>query len=795
MKYLALILLISAQLFGLNIYLNSAKESGLPYAILHIIDNDSIKCQTLSLAYDKKSYICEFDKIIKNPIEEKRLRLVDIDFLEKSKKFYIKIDPKYSSKLFSLNEKLYKTKEVMDEKKSTKSKHWVVLLYKKPPFGGGQESEGINFPITYDKYLLPSIGSVDLNGAPISYVKSKDINYYLDIQQEFKDKDYEDVIKDVDRTLKQYPKSIFKSDLLLYKLKSMDKGIEKNIEPISDKYTNDDVIKLAKSWLRAFSSNDNIPQVLLILVKSYLRSDSSSDTNYFLDILITEHKDSPYTKKAILYFADSIYKKNDKNRAMKLYEDVLYSAKDLDIASLAAIKLAKSNINLGKVKKAKEYLQKVLQANKNYLLKDRDATKKLAAKLAKNGLDKIAATINDLLLSHLDKGEVDERELLLKQAGDWYAKAGDISRAYARYQTYQKLYKDGVYIDEVNRAVDRLFFKMKDTNETKLLKYYDLLISKYNNDIKDKAIIEKAKLLLKQKRYKSILKMKKMLKSAEDSNSTVANSLIEKASIMLIDGYVKKQECQNAVGLIEENKIKPEELSDKDGVFDCFIMTSRYKKAMNLAKDELKSKKLDKNFKWLQNLILSEYKLHKYSKVLELKSDLYNLSALLKKPIKISIYRILFNSMMKQKEFNQALSVVQKIEKLAPKDVKNIDIYYQIVEYANSMRNDILLMQYAKKIIDLQKLYKIDDYSPKIDFYYIDSLKRLSKIKEAKKATQRLLKLKLKESDKSRVLYELGELSLKLKEPKEAKKWFQKCSKAKTKDSWSSLCTESLKIF
>ncbi len=795
MKYIVLVLILAVQVFGLNIYLNSARESKLPYAILHVIDSEPIECQTIPLALDKKNYICKFDKIVKNPVEEKKLRLVNIDFLEKNSEFYIKIDPKFNSKLFPLNEKLYDTKEVMDEKKVKKSKHWVVLLYKKAPFGKMAKSEGINFPVTYNEYLKPFVGPVDLNGAPISYIKSKDINYYLDIQKEFRDKDYESVIKDVDRVLKQYPNSIFKSDLLLYKLKAMDICIEKNITPVSDRYTNADVTKLAKKWIREFASNESIPQVLLVLVKSYLRSESNSDANYFLDILITEHKESPYTKRAILYYADSLYNKNDKTKAMKLYEDVLYSAKDLDIASLAAIRLANSNINLGKSQKAKEYLMKVLNANKKYLLKDKDATSSLAVKLAANGLEDIAATINDLLIKNIDKEDMDTKELLLKQAGDWYAKAGDVNKAYARYKEYKKLYKDGVYIDEVNKAIDRLFFKIKETNETKLANYYNMLISKYNNDIKDKAIVAKAKLLLKQKKYRSIIDMKSQLKYAEDKNSTTSKDILTKASIVLITKDIKANRCQDAINLLEANSVDVMSIGDSKSMFKCLMLTARYKKASSLANLKLKVQNLKQKFTWLQNLIISYSKLQKFDKIIALKNDLFSLSKIIKKPIEANVYRALYDSYFYNKSYNKALSILEELDKKWPNDIKNIEPYYKMVSYASSAREDLLSIRYLKKIIFLQKKYNINYYSPKVEFLYIDALKRLSKIDEARSIALELVKKSLTPKQKSRVYYELGELNLKLKNSKEAKKYFAKCSKIQENNSWKGLCEDNLQLF
>jgi len=57
------------------------------------------------------------------------------------------------------------------------------------------------------------------------------------------------------------------------------------------------------------------------------------------------------------------------------------------------------------------------------------------------------------------------------------------------------------------------------------------------------------------------------------------------------------------------------------------------------------------------------------------------------------------------------------------------------------------------------------------------------------------MKINLSYRDKSRALYELGELSYKLKEIKKAKEYFIKCSKIKTDNSWKKLCEDSLTLF
>ena len=794
MKYIILILIVTLKLSALDIYLNSAKQDNTPYAILHIIDSEDIECHTVLMALDKKSYICKFNKIVKSKISKKKMRFVDIDFLEKKKEFYIKIDPKFNSSLLSLNEELYRVKEVLAEKKSKRSKHWVILLFTKSLFGKKIKNDGINFPVTYDSHLMPSVGPVDLNGAPIAYARSKDINYYLDIQKEFRDGDYESVVQDAKKVVKQYPNSIFMSDILLYKIKSIDISLEKKLLPLSDKYENSDLIKDAKQWIRRYASSENIPQMLLVLVKSYLRTQSKADVNYFLDIMINEHKNSPYTKRAILYYADSLYKRNKKIEATKLYEDVLYSAKNLDIASLAAIKLTNSKINSGNTKEAKEYLMKVLDANKKYLLKDFKSTETLAKKLAANRLQNIAGKLNDLLLKNLPKSRADEKELLLKDAGDWYAEANQVEKAYARYTQYQKEYKDGIYIDEITKARDRLFFHIKETNETKLSNYYDLLIKKYDNDIRDKAILYKAKLLLKEKRYQEVLSMKKQLKKLVENNSTKSNMIIKKASIGLISKSLKVEDCQKAVSAFMDNNISFSKIDNSKKLFKCFMVMQEYRYANELSKIKIDSKELNKKMIWLENLIISDFKLQKFNEVIKVKKDIFTLAKVINKKIKPSVYRAIFNSYYYTSSYSLALETLHEIELTYPKDIKNLDLYYKIVNYANDKRDDLLLIKYAKKIISMQKIYKIHSYSPKVELLYIDALKRVSRIKEAREVAKALLKENSKKYQ-SRILYNIGELSLKLNDKKEAKRYFLKCSKIAIIDSWVSLCSDSLKLF
>lgn len=112
---LLLILLFTTQLFSLTIVLNSAKDEGKAYAILHIEDSEPVNCQTIPQSLDKKVYLCKFNKVVKTPIGAKKMKLAHIDFLEKDKEFYIRVDPKVQSKLLPVKDSLFMENEVTDK--------------------------------------------------------------------------------------------------------------------------------------------------------------------------------------------------------------------------------------------------------------------------------------------------------------------------------------------------------------------------------------------------------------------------------------------------------------------------------------------------------------------------------------------------------------------------------------------------------------------------------------------------------------------------------------------------------
>jgi len=796
MKHLLILIFASIHLFAINIILNSGKESKTKYAILHIIDTLPLSCETIIGEFGKQRYLCKADRPIDQPIESKKMTLVEIDFYGKGKEFYIAIDPKVESKLIPMEESLYESKEVLKNPKQKQYKHWMILLQDKPLYSNTAVDNGLDFPVVYEKYQKPYVGALDLNGAPISYAQSKDIQLYLDIKKAFEHGDYDGVVKDSKRVLSTYPQSIFRSELELYNIRSMDKILSaKGEDRAGIAFDENDIVTFAKKWTKEFASDENIPEVFMLMAKSYLKIGAKSDANYFIDILVSEHPQSSFTKKAILLFADNLFAKREKDKALKLYLEVLYSATDLDIASEAAIKLSDHQMDAGKLKEAKEYLLKVLGANSAFLLKDKEESYKLARRLYEHKLYDVAAKTADLLLANTPKKD-ESRELLLKESGDWHAKADEVQDAYARYQDYLSEYKNkGEYVEEVTQALDALFFKLNETNETKLANYYDKLIGTYENAIGEKALIEKAKLLFKQGKFDAVLAMKESLNKVSDTYDVKPEELIYGSAKSLALEYLKKDECQMMIGLVEEYKIQFEGTQNDEKLFGCMMRLSRFERAKEISGGHLKDVKLENRFAWSQKELEVLFKLGKYPEVITLKSDIFALAGSVKQKISLEILRDIFFAEVKLKKKENALTTLEMIEQNYPKNFTIIDIYSEIVKMANEAKDDLLLIKYAQKIIALQKEFKSSALSPNVELSYIEALKRVGKESEALGVCDELLSQNLGGKDKIRAYYNAGELSLKLKEDTKAKGYFTKCVEVNETSSWKNICEENLKLF
>ncbi len=779
---------------ALTIKLNSTKENKSFIYILHITDKEPFNCKKKSISIDQNEYICKIKGKNEVDISPKKTKSLELYVKNQNKFTLIMIKPKENVKVYSINTPLYKRKTIADE--SVKyAKHWIFLFYKDRLFlKSNKDSSGINFPIDFLKELTPSVGALDLSGVPVSYLNdSKDINDYLSIKSDYDRKRYGFVILEAKKALKNYPNSIFVNDFMLYYIRAIYKTLQtKKESPNAQDLSYDEIIKLGKKWIKKFPSNQNIPEVLFYIASSYQSLGQESDAKYFFDILITEHPKNKYTKLGIIAFADTLYAKNQKQKAIKLYKDVLYSTKDIDVASIAAKKLADIYIKTKQYKKAKAYFEKIVSANADFLLNNHQKAYDLAISLSTNGINDIAVQILEKLLPKL-KREPDLKELVLKSLGDIYAKNKQYKKASFYYKKYLSLYKYGNYVDEVKKSLDGMFFNINESNTTKLIKYYDKLINRYKTgSIYEKATILKAKALMKEKKYKEALNILNNLET-NFKNKKMVGKLKKEITLLLATDLLKKKECTEAIGYVNDYNLTI--TSHQKELANCYIQTYNYKKAISLSEKIIKGKNLNikEKLAWLDVEAKSLLQIHSYKKLSLIAGDIITLSKAFK--IDNFTYKALyykFFALWGLKKYDLAMQVVQKIDKNFSENFKNIEIYKKVVDLAKQRADDLLVAKYAKKILNLQEKYKSYPFSPQIEFEYIASLKRLNKDKEAIDILEKLSKRKNSPMILSRVYYEIGAISIKLNNKSAAKSAFKNCIKAKGKNSWKTLCKENL---
>lgn len=786
MRYLVFFLFI-ADLFALDIVLNTAKEDKKPYAILHLIDENGINCQENYKELNQKEYICKFQGSVKTDIKNKNTPLLEIEFQARKENFFVVVKPKFNSRLYDFSKSLYQSHEAVIFSKE-KSKHIAIVIYDKLPFINENTSKGINFPIFYPQLKTPSVGALDLNADPIEHIQSYDVELYLEIKRAYLNSSYNEILAKVEEAEKKYPESVFNSEFALYKLRSLDYIVNETDEAdVSNlEFDNSNIIQEAKKWTRTYPSDNNIAEVLRILAKAYLHNGARSDAEYILDILVSEHKDSKFAKLAIIDYAGMLELGGHSVDAQRLYQEVLYSATDIDVASDASIKLANLSLSKGKQEEAKEYFLKVLNANKNYMLKNKKKAYELAKKIAQNKLYDIASDIALVIIKAPDN--INFYETLLKDTGIWLSKTNNTEEAYKYLKKYQNEYKNGIYIDAVEEALDRLFFKQEESNSSKLYAHYDKLIGKYTNDIGKKAIVEKATLLLKDGKFDEVLNLENELK---DINSTRTIEILDQAAYEKSQLELKNNNCAQVIKLVEKYNINAK-IKNRHKLFRCMIRLSRYKEAVNEAKSHIKDENLEERLEWIIKLSHAYIKDDKPQKSIQAADDALKLATMSEYWDASEVLYDKFYANLKLKNIDEAISLAKEIEKQRQGEFQNAQIYKAIVDLAMKNSNHLLAKEFAQKILFLENEHKNQSYSPNIDFNYIISLEKLNEPKEALEAVLNLLKKDINQSEKTRALYVGAELSIKNNNKQKAIEFLKDCIKIDINSSWKKLCQDYL---
>ncbi|MDD5158880.1 MAG: hypothetical protein PHI47_02415 [Sulfuricurvum sp.] len=769
-------------LYAMELSIQSGKEEGEKFSILHLQNATPFSCEATNNEFGETRRIdCRLPRVPSksfSPINNTHLNVIGVPTAQG---YTITITPKAKMKLIPLAFDLSKETETF-QGSIRSTKHWSVVGYTQtlpllaiqPP-----SSSAINFPVKINKDIRPFVGGLDLKGNPIKIARVQDVTDYMEMKKAYEAKKYEKVLDLSTNALKNYPKTVFKNELLLYQIRAL------HHEEESEK-----LIEVAKQFLRDYSSDPSVAEVLAYIANSYGKLGQSIDADYFFDRLFDEQSDSPFASLGMVYKAEQLESTGDLKKAVQFYQKALGSSKDVAIASQAAFKLAQIELNNNNAKKAALYIDKIASANPNYFAEVRDNAMAMAEVFFDKNDPKTAARISEGLINATEKNSPDH-EIILKNLGLELAKANKRTEALKRFNEYLDTYKYGEFIEEVRRAKDGLFFDEGDKNTTGEIKKYNELIERYGNDsVGRKALYKKAQLLFKDQKYQDILDMESELYRLESSEYPETTAMITKSAIGLEKARLKEGKCVEAMTLQRMYKIRL--LSEWDEyLFNCALKTTQYAAAKKIAQSHLKSKSIAQRQIWLYRIVKTQFGLGEYKEAIKGGNELITLLGAEKNPPLNDIYRTMFDAAQRVGDADGMIRYIKAVEGAFVNDFKDIERYTQMVSLGLNRKDEGIVQTYASKVAALQERTKTYTQSPYIEFTLAQSYQNLGKDTAALTVLKTLNKQKLNTEKRSRQQYLIGAIEQKLGHKREARDAFNASIKADKNSAWGKLAKDA----
>ena len=783
--FLSFLIFFSINSFALEISLVGAKENHKNYSILHIKEKDKFLCQKQIDDFDVTvGVICAF-----STKPTKQINKIQNDFFEikteiKKKTFFLIVKPFKKMKLIPVVHNLSKD-DTIYESNIKLSKHWMLIGYdEEMPYIKKQNYNysAINFPFSLDKDMMPFVGGLDIKGNPVYVKEVQDVKEYIKIKKLYTKKKYESCLEKIDDVLNEFPNTLIKPEFLYYKSIVYDKleMYEENVD-------------LSKIFLREYSSDDNIAEILSITAKAYVKLGQSTSADYFFDRLMQEHKDSVYAKWGLIYMGDNQSESGSSTQAVKYYKRALEETNNIDVATTAAFRLATYYINYSDKTKASEYIKKIIKAKPSYFLKEYELSIENMYQLADVEEYFSAAGIADSLLNNLEKDH-DDYEKLLRDKGIWLSNTDDKMESLKTLNYYLKNFEYGSYENEVTIAKDSLFFETNDENLSTKIMEYDKLIDTYKDDtIGEKAIYEKAKLLCDNEMFKDVLDFKDELLLIDDTKYTDTKDIVYDSAVGFMKQSLKKEKCNEVLATSDEYNIT---LSDEwdDGVYDCAMKGADYELARRTASKNLKSTNLDFRKKWLYRYIKIDFATGNYSDVIDASKELITLIQDDKDSKYLEVYRYMFDTYQRLEQNDNMIKEIVKLQKIFGVNYNDIERYISVMGVGSSKKDNTIIIKYAKDVMTIQE--KSDSYtqSPYVEFTLYGAYIDIEDFNRALDVIESLNNIELKKKDKTRQQYLLGSVYTKLWRDSDANIAYDEVIKLDPTSAWAELARSAKSI-
>ena len=777
------LILFPLTLFSLELTLSIGSEDKQEYGIIEIFNDEPFACtlQNDPLGIPKE-LICFFSKKPNETLKPVESEFFRIETKLRKGNYFLIVKTNYKLYAKPIIFDLLKKDPIFDAKTSS-AKHWIVIGYvdKLPVIEPSKRKPtAISFPFLIEDGELPYVGGLDLKGNPVHIKNSRDVKAFVNVKELFKKGKYVNCAETVDEILKLYPNTLFKAELLYYKIKSLF-GLKQ--------YEN--VITLANKYLKEHSGSENVPEILMMTAVSYYKNGQYADADYFFDRLFSEHADSVYTMWGYVYKGDMAVDSGEYTKAEKFYKKALSKTRSIDVAATAAFELSKLYILLKRYDKAKYYLEKILKAKDDFFFKHYEEAKNMMLDLSDAKLYGEAADIVKAILKYMPKKH-DDYESNLHYLGDWLAKAGRKKEALAALERYIKEFKDGNYIDEVEKTRDSIFFGTQQKDYKALLKKYDELIKRYKGDpIAKKALYEKAKLMLDKRMFSDILQIKDQLQSLDIQTYPLKDEIVHKAALGLMESALKNKECQVVLDIQNEYNISVSSKWDF-GLYECFIKAANYQKAKKIARRNLKTDDIKTKKKWLYYYAKVDFETGNYSETIDAINDLLLLIEDTKKSPYKDIYRTLFDAYARVGDFEGMIKTIEKIEEIFGVSYEDMDRYVDMINIGITKKDNNIVIEYGKKLYDLQRRIKSHAKSPFVEFALYDAYMDKGDYNAAYEVIASLDSVKMSNEKRARALYLKGAVLEKLWRNDEARKAYEDCIKTEPDSAWAKLAKSAI---
>lgn len=764
--------------FALEISITSAKDDFIKYSTLHLDDANKFTCKALKNEFEEtKEIVCAFSKRSSKDIKNLEDEFFKVNTFTNNGTFFISVKPKQKMKLFANAFDLTKEASLFDAEVSL-SDSWSIIGYKeKLPLIKHEEpsSLGINFPFYMQKDKLPYVGSLDIKGNPVAIKKVEDVSGYIKVKKYFEAKDYEQCLDITNDILTRYPDTLFKAELLYYKIK-----IYAQLKDF------DNVVDSAKIFLREYSADENVAEVLSLIAYSYLKIGMTSDADYFFDRLFSEHEQSKYAKQGYIYKGEALEEGGGASQAETFYKKALYETADVDVAVSAAYHLANLAFQTSPTK-ASGYLEKIIKVQPEFFKRDIKGSMALIEQYSEAQQYQTAADIAAALLNGIN-ASYDEYEELLADEGLNLAQTDNNKKAALEVlNSYIKKFPDGDFLKKIELAKDQLFFDVEDQNSTARLNEYNKLIEEYANDtIGRKAVYEKAKLLNDLQKYSDVLNMKEELLGLDSVDYPDVDTIIKTAATGAMQNSLTNKNCEDVLVISSEHNVT---LSSKwdDGVYECAMMGGDYQLAKRMIEKNIDAKDLEEKKKWLFRYIKVDFAIGNYQDVLEAAKDLIALIEEDKQSEYIGVYRILFDTYNRLEKQDEMIKAILKVEEIFKDNYKDLDRYANMVAVGVSKKDDNMIIKYGRKIYDIQQRTLSSAQTPYIEFSLYQAYMNKEDYTNALEVIKSLDSAKLEPSDRARQKYLLGSVYAKLWRDEDAEKAYNEAIKADEKSAWGQL--------